>query len=155
LGLRIGSKSALQKIVGTKQVTCDVQSRSSDATGACQVAGADIAGQLVRGGHVFAESGLFPTYGRAESEARAAKVGIWQGEAERPAAYRAKVWDEAKRAAPGGCPIKGVVTGDARSFVMPGASNYDKTKVRTAKGERWFCSEEEALAAGWKSAAAS
>jgi endonuclease YncB( thermonuclease family) len=154
-GCGLAAKSALQKIVGTKQVACDVQTRSSDATAACQVAGADIAGQLVRGGHVFAESGLFPTYGRAESEARAAKVGIWQGEAERPAAYRAKVWDEAKRAAPGGCPIKGVLNGDARSFVMPGASNYDKTKVRTAKGERWFCSEEEALAAGWKSAAAS
>ncbi len=149
------AKSALQKIVGTKAVTCDVQTRSSEATAACQIAGADIAGQLVRGGHVFAKSGLFPTYGRAESEARAAKLGIWQGEADRPSAYRAKVWDDAKRAAPGGCPIKGIIVGEARSFVIPTASNYDKTKVRTAKGERWFCTEDEALAAGWKPATAS
>lgn len=152
-GCGAAAKSALQKIVGSKSVTCDVPSRSGDATANCQVAGADIAGQLVRGGHVFAEGGLFPTYGRAEAEARAAKVGIWQGEADRPAVYRAKVWDDAKRAAPGGCPIKGVVAGDARNFVMPGAPNYEKTKVRTAKGERWFCSEDEAVAAGWKSAA--
>jgi endonuclease YncB( thermonuclease family) len=154
-GCGSAAKSALQKIVGTKQVTCDVQARSSDATAACQVAGADIAGQLVRGGHVFAESGLFPTYGRAEAEARAGKVGIWQGESDRPSAYRAKVWDDAKREAPGGCPIKGIVAGDARSFVMPGAPNYAKTKVRTAKGERWFCSEDEAIAAGWKPPSAS
>ena len=42
----------------------------------------DIAAELVRNGHVFAETGFFATYGSLESEAREAKAGIWRGEAE-------------------------------------------------------------------------
>ncbi len=78
-------------------------------------------------------------------------IGLWFGTAERPAEYRAKKWEEAKRTAPEGCPIKGQVSGRARVYVLPWSPAYDNVKVRAAKGERWFCSEEEARAAGWKS----
>jgi hypothetical protein len=27
---------------------------------------------------------------------------------------------------------------------------YDRTRVSVVKGERWFCSEREALDAGWR-----
>jgi endonuclease YncB( thermonuclease family) len=40
---------------------------------------------------VFAEGGLFARYASLESEARAAKVGLWAaGEVERPSDYRAR-----------------------------------------------------------------
>ena len=103
---------------------------------------------------MFAEAGLFASYSSLEREARAAKAGIWVGgETERPAEFRAKVWEEAKRRAPDGCPIKGRVTGGARVYVLPWSPDYERGRVQKERGERWFCSEQEAVAAGWKPAA--
>lgn len=33
-----------------------------------------------------------------------------------------------------------------------GRSDYCKTVIDTSEGERWFCSAEEAVAAGWRAA---
>jgi len=33
---------------------------------------------------------------------------------------------------------------------MLGSKWYSKTKINESKGERWFCSEAEAKAAGWR-----
>jgi hypothetical protein len=35
---------------------------------------------------------------------------------------------------------------------VPGGRFYDRTKINEGAGERWFCSEEDALAAGWRRA---
>ncbi len=49
-----------------------------------------------------------------------------------------------------------VVDGDTlevageRIYHVPGGAYYDRTKISPAKGERWFCTEEEAQAAGWR-----
>ena len=150
------AKAALQKLIGGKKVACDMSGRQSTGEGepiamaACQVNGADIAGQLVRGGHVFAASGLFATYASAEREARSAKAGLWRTEQLRPAEQRAKLWDDAKKLSPDGCPIKGTLSGDAKTYHVPWSASYEKAKVRAGRGERWFCSEAEARAAGWK-----
>lgn len=146
------AKTALQKIAGGKRVTCEIASRAAaEASATCQVNGADIAGQLVRGGQVFATTGLFATYASAEREARAANAGLWRaGDRVRPAEFRTKAWADAKQSAPDGCPIKGVVAGDDKTYLVPWAANYDKTKIRPARGERWFCTEDEARSAGWR-----
>ena len=60
------------------------------------------------------------------------------------------VWEEAKRTAPEGCPIKGHVRASDRIYAMPWSDGYTARKVRTVKGDRWFCSEDEARAAGFK-----
>ncbi|GAG48302.1 unnamed protein product, partial [marine sediment metagenome] len=33
---------------------------------------------------------------------------------------------------------------------VPGGEYYDQTVIDEAKGERWFCTEAEAVAAGWR-----
>ncbi len=49
------------------------------------------------------------------------------------------------------CNIKGNVnTRSERIYHVPGQEYYDKTNIVAAHGERWFCSEEEARAAGWR-----
>ena len=146
------AKAALQKLVGAKRVTCDVSGLlgNSSSSAACQVNGADIAGQLVRGGHVFATTGLFATYASAEREAKTARAGIWRTDPLRPAQHRAHLWDEAQQGAPDGCPIKGIVAGDAKTYIVPWAAGYEKAKIREERGERWFCTESEARTAGWK-----
>ena len=53
-----------------------------------------------------------------------------------------------------GCVIKGNISVDTRDklYHIPGMEDYDRTIISPAKGERWFCSESEALAAGWQRA---
>jgi hypothetical protein len=33
---------------------------------------------------------------------------------------------------------------------MPWSPWYGKVRINKSKGERWFCSEAEAVAAGWR-----
>ena len=144
--------SALDRMVRGKSVTCTA-SGTDDAgrtLATCIVSDQDLAAELVRAGHVFADEGLFRSYGAQEDEAKAVKAGLWQGESVRPNAWRERVWEEAKRTAPEGCPIKGIVRASDRIYAMPWSSDYRAAKVRTIKGERWFCSEDDARAAGFK-----
>lgn len=49
------------------------------------------------------------------------------------------------------CNIKGnVSTQGKRIYHMPGQRYYDETSISSSHGERWFCSEAEARAAGWR-----
>ena len=56
------------------------------------------------------------------------------------------------RRAPDGCPIKGQVTASSRTYVLPWSPDYERARVQSTRGERWFCSEQEAVAAGFKAA---
>lgn len=150
------ASSALQKIIKGKTVRCEVSGADAAgrALGVCQTVNTgnsqDVAATLVKEGAVFAEGGLFASYSSLEKEAQGRKAGLWKGEADRPADYRNKLWETAVKAAPDGCPIKGQVAGDNKTYVLPWSPSYDGVRVRTARGERWFCSESEAQAAGWK-----
>ena len=145
--------AALGKLVNGRTLACAVggvdSARRPLAT--CTRSGLDINGELVRQGHAFAVSGLFAGYAGLERQAREARLGIWAaGDVERPAEFRAKIWDEAKRRAPDGCPIKGLVTGEGRVYVLPWSPDYDRGRIQKTRGERWFCTEREAEAAGFK-----
>lgn len=146
------AKDALARLVRNHTVTCDITGRDADnrAEGHCEAGGTDLAADLVKNGQVFAIQGFLSRYGSLEYEARTASLGVWRGNSDRPSDFRAKRWEEAARTAPDGCPIKGQLTGDGRVYVLPWSPNYERVKVRDEKGERWFCSESEARAAGWK-----
>ena len=108
---------------------------------------------LVKAGNVFADTGMMAPYRGAEDAAKAAKAGLWGSpEPERPAIWRDRLWAAAKREAPDGCPIKGRVQGDERVYLLPWESNYTRVRVRKGRGERWFCTQDEAEAAGWRKA---
>lgn len=51
---------------------------------------------------------------------------------------------------PGQCLIKGNISESGRIYHVPGSRNYDTTRIDEMKGERWFCTEAEARAAGWR-----
>ena len=94
-------------------------------------------------------------YRAAESAAREARLGIWSS-----GCLQAGVPDPAAPApapavpAPGqGCRIKGNIASDGEKiYHLPGQRYYDKTTITESKGERWFCTEDEARAAGWRAA---
>lgn len=51
----------------------------------------------------------------------------------------------------GECVIKGNVnTRGERIYHVPGQKYYEETRIQASHGERWFCSEQEARAAGWR-----
>lgn len=53
--------------------------------------------------------------------------------------------------AEGDCRIKGNISdrGD-RIYHVPGSRHYERTRIDTARGERWFCSVADARAAGFR-----
>jgi hypothetical protein len=55
---------------------------------------------------------------------------------------------------PAGCAIKGNISRDGgeRIYHVPGQRYYGHTRISPEHGERWFCSEAEARAAGWRRA---
>lgn len=143
---------ALARLTRRRMITC--QSKGSDDAGrakaVCYDGTMDIAGALVSSGHVFAESGFMSRYAQQEASARTAKLGLWSGDTERPGDFRARTWDQAKRTAPEGCPIKGHFAGNAKIYLLPWSTEYNRVRVSKARGERWFCSEQEAISAGWR-----
>jgi hypothetical protein len=48
--------------------------------------------------------------------------------------------------------IKGNISFDdgERIYHVPGGAFYDETVIDESRGERWFCTEQEAVAAGWR-----
>jgi hypothetical protein len=51
------------------------------------------------------------------------------------------------------CAIKGNISSSGeRIYHVPGQRYYDKTLINGLQGGRWFCTEQEAIAAGWRKA---
>lgn len=63
-----------------------------------------------------------------------------------------KRWERAAAASPRpGCPIKGNINRDGeRIYHTPWSPWYERVQIDESQGERWFCDEAEAEAAGWR-----
>jgi len=142
----------LRNFVGTREAVCDVRDRDRYGrfVAVCRVGGDDLGGVLVSAGLTTAYRRYSRDYVAQETAARAAGLGFWAGEFQAPARYRQEriVGHEA----PGACRIKGNISKNGRIYHMPGEGSYARTGIRPEKGERWFCSEADALAAGWRRA---
>jgi endonuclease YncB( thermonuclease family) len=142
----------LAKLVAAQPVTCE--SRGTDKygrmLGSCFAGKLDINAEMVSRGLAWAFVKYSTAYQKAEADARARKVGIWQGEALPPWEYRQGRWATAESIAPESCAIKGNVTANGRIYHMPWSPWYDQIRMDPEKGKRWFCTEAEAVAAGWR-----
>ncbi len=120
--------------------------------GTCRANGVDVGSALVRDGHALAYVKYTDRYAREEATARSAKRGVWQGEFTPPWDWRRERWRAAGGDAPSpDCPIKGNVNARGeRIYHPPWSRSYARTRIDETKGERWFCDEAEALAAGWR-----
>ena len=147
------ASAELQKLIGRASVRCE--SRGNDrygrVLGICFVGTTDINAEMVRRGFAWAFVKYSRAYVTEEAEARARGIGIWQAPTTTAWDHRAGRWETAgKSALPGGCPIKGNITSGGRIYHMPWSPWYDKVRIEPEKGERWFCTESEAIAAGWR-----
>ena len=143
---------ALRDLVQGRAVRCsgEEQDRYGRLVARCTVAGRDLGAAMVRDGMAFAYRRYSLDYVAEEGRAKAARRGIWAGAAENPAEVRAGA--RPVQAAPKGCAIKGNISSRGRIYHLPDDRSYARTRINTATGERWFCTEAAARAAGWRHA---
>jgi len=143
---------ALVSLTAGKDVQCD--DRGQDAfqrtIAVCRAGETDVNDTLVRSGFAWAFRKFSEDYVAAEDEARSQRLGIWQASTQTAEDFRAEKWTVAEQVSPDGCPIKGNISRNGQIYHAPWSPWYKRTKINTSKGERWFCSEAEALAAGWR-----
>lgn len=146
----------------SKPVQCTFVSwdRVGRYVGRCARAdGSDVAGWQVENGQALD----WPRYSHGayaglQAYAQAAKLGLWAGTFQKPWDWRAQhTATKQQTSAPvfalgnSGCNIKGNISADGeRIYHLPGQKFYTVTKISKARGEKWFCSEAEARAAGWR-----
>ena len=148
---------ALANIIGRTWVTC--VERDKDRYGrivaVCKVGGPrglDVGSKMIAEGWALAYRKYSKDYVGAEDAAKEASTGLWRGTFVPP-----WEWRRGKRLASEAandnreCPIKGNIgERGERIYHMPHGLYYTRTKVNEDRGERWFCSEAEARAAGWR-----
>ncbi len=143
---------ALDKLIHSGPIDC--QSMGDDGygrvIGKCSVADQDIGAKLVSDGFAYAFVKYSADYIVEEESARSRGVGVWRGDYQRPWDFRAEKWASSEQTAPKGCPIKGNISENGQIYHAPWSPWYAKTRINEGKGERWFCSEAEAVAAGWR-----
>lgn len=121
----------------------------------CTVGGQDMGAALVGEGLAFAYRRYAMDYDLIEKQAAAADRGIWAMRVQNPADYRreGQPAPSQQQAVASDCNIKGNISAKGeRIYHRPGQEHYDRTRVNTGQGERWFCSRAEAEAAGWRAA---
>jgi endonuclease YncB( thermonuclease family) len=174
----IEARDRVRELVGTRAVKCI--SAGFDSTyrsrriGRCSVDGEDLSARIVNEGWAISfEPQAHGRFKSAETEARAAKRGLWKGCFATPRNARYTERKEAallgsgchannpndreqlfprERAMPEGCAVKGKqalrarITGHAGIYYMEGCRSYGRLKYP----DRWFCSEAEAQAEGYR-----
>jgi endonuclease YncB( thermonuclease family) len=166
------ARDELIKHVSNKSWTCHVNrtDRRGRLVAHCEVDGEDIQKWLVKSGWALSYVRLSHDYDADEKAARDAKAGMWQGAFIAPWDWRvrnkkttilgaAKVPENASTillaSASGSvapspdCTIKGNVNSAGECiYHQPTSRWYAKIEMRISKGTRWFCSVDEAEAAG-------
>jgi endonuclease YncB( thermonuclease family) len=148
------SAAFLRTLVRAKDIACDATGtdRYRRTLAICFEDGDSINEAMVHAGMAWAFVRYSKEYVAVETDARARKVGVWQGAAEAPWDFRRHEWQVAETAAPQGCAIKGNISSHGHIYHVPWSPWYARVKIDESRGERWFCSEAEARAAGWRPA---
>lgn len=166
---RCGQRAALALAdkIGQATVSCegDARDRYRRLLAICQAGGDDLGAWLVTEGWALAYRQYSMAYVAQETAARTARRGVWAGPFMPPWEWRAQdrghqeaqAQSQTPVPAPsdaqdvGSCLIKGNISSKGeRIYHVPGGRWYDETKISENKDERWFCTEAEARAAGWR-----
>jgi len=156
--------SELRRLIGGQSIVCE--RRDTDSYGRmvarCTAGNTDLAAALTLEGYALAYRQYSDDYVDAEASAKAAARGIWASEFIAPWDWRrnprtgpavGSTQSTQIRESPRAdtCLIKGNINREGvRIYHVPGSRSYEQTRIDTSRGERWFCSEQEARDAGWR-----
>ena len=145
---------ALARRIGRRTVACEARDRDryGRIVAVCRAGRRDLGAWMVANGWALAYRRHSRVYVDEERAARKARRGMWRGEFVAP-----EDWRQANRRAAdkrsARCRIKGNISrSGARVYHLPGGRSYERTRINPSRGERWFCTESEARAAGWRRA---
>ncbi len=168
----ISARDELARHVGAQSWTCHITgtNRFGRSLAQCTVEGEDIQRWLVQNGWALSFIRQPHAYDGDEQAARTAKAGLWAGAFIAPSAWRIRnrqapvlgmpALAEGQRrvlmASASGpvapspvCRIKGNVNRSGNCiFHQPSSRWYAQIRMSVDKGTRWFCSVDEAKAAG-------
>jgi endonuclease YncB( thermonuclease family) len=156
----IEARDQLTKLIGGKQVRCD--DLGPDPTyrkrniGVCKIEGdtTSLSQLLVRNGFALnVEASASGRFKADEARAKDDRQGLWKGCFAAPREIREAVFPE-ELVMPGSCNIKGKYA--VRARVTGNLGIYHLQACRSYPGltrpDRWFCSEDDAQAAGFRRA---
>lgn len=165
------ARDRLAALAASRDFGCRAQERDAygRVVGTCFADGRDVNRLMVAEGYAWAYRHFSSDYIPEEDAARVAARGIWNGEAQAAWDFRAEGWRQAAgstaadsgRADSGGavaeggrdCAIKGNITASGEKvYHTPGSAWYARTRIDESAGEAWFCTPDEAEAAGWRAA---
>ena len=144
----------LRKVISLNPVACQpVDAAAAVLTGRCLVNETDDLARIqVEAGYAVAIPELELGYQEAEAKARLASLGLWRGPFELPWEWRRRT--EAELSGPAAvaerCMVKGMINeaGD-KVYYVPSDPEYREQIVDRARGERLFCSDDQARVEGW------
>ena len=145
----------LSALIGANEVRCEVKDkdRYGRLVAVCFSKQINLNEQLVFEGLVLAYQKYSADFVNAENIAKQNAAGLWGGKFVEPWDWRRgerhktdqNSFEDRKV-----CLIKGNISNKGKIYHTPESPWYGRTKINTSKGERWFCSIEEAEAEGWR-----
>jgi endonuclease YncB( thermonuclease family) len=168
----VAARDELMHHVANKPWTCHINrvDRRGRSVAKCEVDGEDIQKWMVKSGWALSYVRFSHDYDADEKGARDAKAGMWQGAFIAPWDWRVRnkktvILGAAKPPANANaillasasgpvapspeCTIKGNVNGAGECiYHTPKSRWYAQIKMQVSKGTRWFCSVDDAEAAG-------
>ncbi len=148
------SKAVLERLA-TGDIACVPKDRDryGRVVAVCHGASGDLNAEMVRVGAAYAYETYALDYVPQEEEARAGGRGLWRAGSQSPSEFRADHRTTlAPQTPPSDCAIKGNISSSGKIYHLPDGQWYARTRINAGAGERWFCSEDEARAAGWRKA---
>jgi len=147
-----GAESAqhLRQLIRSREVLCDIGGKDGYGRmlSVCYVGKRNLNAEMVAAGYALAYRKYGDDFVAFEDHAREGKLGLWAGTFVEPWEYRRK--PAVEQIPPDGCVLKGNINSKGvRLYHRPADRSYAQTVITPEKGERWFCSEDDAIAAGW------
>jgi len=147
----------LAELIGEGAVRCEVRTkdRYNRLVAVCFLNGLNLNEQLVFEGLALAYRKYSMDFVHSENIAKLNVSGLWDGEFVKPWEWRRGVRlssENNPEASPNSCRIKGNISRNGKIYHTPQSPWYGRTKIDTSKGEKWFCSEMDAKAQGWRAA---
>jgi endonuclease YncB( thermonuclease family) len=172
----IDARDQLAAHIAAREINCI--SHGTDAyrrtLATCYLAGEDLNGWLVQQGWAIAYVKYSSAYRQVEESARTNQRGLWQGAFIAPwdwrhrnnktvilGAFSVPINSQAMLLGPSAtegapspeCTIKGIISRNGeRIYHTEHQSSYARIRMDKGGGRRWFCTPEEAEAAGWRRA---
>jgi endonuclease YncB( thermonuclease family) len=148
----------LRELIGEQHVACRTLEREPDGRiiGKCKVDWLDLGAEMVTRGFAIAVLQISRDYLQNYREARGKENGIFAGIFVEPAKWRRGERLEVEIENSDGtaaCRIKGLRGPDGgQTYYVPEHAAYEEAAVDATRGDRWFCSAQEADDAGWRPA---